>query len=278
METRDFETIKENLQWLRSDTYTHKCVEDSVISVTASLATENLSIFTPNEALEYFSDLCGDSFDLSLFAKFCCEIISRNCGELPQTPKLSPSLTVYLRNQMTDKAFNIFSKVHKGLRAIYSHDFKSACEDVYYDRADSCILPLESSSDGLLMPFRNMLIKHELKIAAVTEFTTGDPQVQNTLALVTGGAVDTEGNMLEVHIPTLDQNELMQICNAAKTIDCDVVRITSVESSVSGLYDHHICFTSACNYLSVLKYFLSAKYPAYIILGQYKKSISERNL
>ncbi|MBR6808465.1 MAG: hypothetical protein IKM46_08840 [Clostridia bacterium] len=261
--------IRDNFGWLRESVNDHRQIEGAVINKAVKLVLCDKPSLTPMESHEIFKSLSGEFYSLPLFARFCAEL-TRSLKIIDENAQnLSPRLTVYIRNQLADKAFDVFSRQFHGLRAIYSHDFKSACEDVYYDRADSCILPLESSADGLLMPFRSMLMKYELKIAAVTKVSTGEGSVQS-IALVTGGTVDSFGNVLEAYLPSVTQNDLLSLCIAVSEIGCNIVRITSVKSPMKDLYDHHISFTSDSNSLSVLKYFLNGKYPAHVILGQYK--------
>ena len=269
-------TITDNFKWLSEDTANNWIIENSIIFDAAKFAFKTHPNMTPVEAHDIFKSLSGDNYSLSLFAKFCHALFGFLTDVVPKASVLAPTVSVYLRTPITDKAYEVFSSLYPGLRAIYSHDFKSVCEDVYYDRADSCIIPLESSSDGLLMPFRNMLLKYELKIAAVTRVTSAEDSVQS-LALVTGGETDTSGNVLEAYLPGLTPKDFGALCEAVSEINCDIIRVTSIESLEDGLYDHHICFSSNRNLLSVLKYFLSGKYPAHIILGQYKNQLSKGN-
>jgi len=68
------------------------------------------------------------------------------------------------KNALSDIAYREFSKVLPYPTVTYSHDFQTVCEDVYYGRADCCILPVENTSDGRLMRFRSLADKYELAI------------------------------------------------------------------------------------------------------------------
>ena len=68
-----------------------------------------------------------------------------------------------MRNSYTDTAYDIFSRQLKDPTVMYSTDFINVCEDVYYSRANLCILPIENSTDGNLVSFRNLINKYELK-------------------------------------------------------------------------------------------------------------------
>ena len=274
MDNLKLKTVIDNFRYAETEKKLTESISNGVVSEAAKLVTVEKMYITPQEAREIFTVFSGGRFDMESFAKFCSEIMSLDSVCHSDSSDLSVTNTVYLRNPLTDKAYETFSTRFTPLRAAYSHDFKSSCEDVYYDRADSCILPLENSSYGLLMPFRNMLIKYELKLAAVTNITSNEDD-QQSLALVTGGEVDTDGNVLEAYVPSLDINLFPSLIEAAKSINCEVTRVTSVKSKNEGMYDHHICFTADSSSLSVLQYFLSAVSPAHIILGQYKNLISK---
>ncbi len=82
----------------------------------------------------------------------------------------------YFRSSYSDSAYLRFSEVVPDLRADYASSFAAVCEDVYYDRADFCILPLENSTDGTLLGFRNMILRHGLKIVATVDVSSGESQ------------------------------------------------------------------------------------------------------
>ena len=47
----------------------------------------------------------------------------------------------YFKGPSTDMAFDIFASRINEPTIVYSHDFNSSCEDVYYGKAEFCILP-----------------------------------------------------------------------------------------------------------------------------------------
>lgn len=75
----------------------------------------------------------------------------------------------YVKNPYADKAYLTFASEMENAIAKYCDDFSLACEDVYYGRSTYCILPLSENTSGRLMGFKNLALKYELKIAAITE-------------------------------------------------------------------------------------------------------------
>ena len=89
----------------------------------------------------------------------------------------------YVRNKRNDKVFLEFSKLVKDAKAYYSPSFADACEAVFNNTCEFCILPIQNGREGKLYSFYTMLDRHELKIAhTVTEDET-DTQESVSFAL-----------------------------------------------------------------------------------------------
>jgi hypothetical protein len=68
----------------------------------------------------------------------------------------------YVKNAVSDDAYRVFSRVIKDASVTYSGSFAQACEDVYYGRVAYCILPYETSDEGVLSGFMKLIRKYEL--------------------------------------------------------------------------------------------------------------------
>ncbi|MBQ8509744.1 MAG: hypothetical protein IJ493_07550 [Clostridia bacterium] len=99
--------------------------------------------------------------------------------ELAPSPKIA-----YLKNAYADTAFRIFSGVLNTPSVVYAGDFAQVCEEVYYGRADMCILPVDSSRDAKLISFYRLIDKYELKIALSCDVTSPDGSVTTRYALL----------------------------------------------------------------------------------------------
>ncbi len=89
----------------------------------------------------------------------------------------------YFRNAYADAAFRIFSGVIENPAVIYAEDFTAVCEEVYYERADMCMLPLDSSRDAKLISFYRLIDKYELSPILSCDVTTPDGSVTTRYAL-----------------------------------------------------------------------------------------------
>lgn len=90
----------------------------------------------------------------------------------------------YLKNAYADDAFRRFSEAIGDPTVVYVQDFAAVCEEVYYGRADMCILPLDSSRDAKLISFYRLIEKYELKIAMSCDVTSMDGGVNTRYALL----------------------------------------------------------------------------------------------
>ena len=96
----------------------------------------------------------------------------------------APSRVVYQRNSYADSAYLLFASFLGDSRAIYSHSFPTACEDVYNGVCQYCILPLENSSEGQLSSFVRLIDRYGLKIAATCDVATTDGSRVTRFALL----------------------------------------------------------------------------------------------
>ncbi len=90
----------------------------------------------------------------------------------------------YFRNAYADAAFRIFSEVIENPAVVYASDFSAVCEEVYYGRADMCMLPLDSSRDAKLISFYRLIDKYELSPIFSCDVTTPDGSVTTRYALL----------------------------------------------------------------------------------------------
>ncbi|MBQ8552090.1 MAG: hypothetical protein IJ428_04665 [Clostridia bacterium] len=97
--------------------------------------------------------------------------------------KSSPKIA-YFKNAYADAAFRIFSDVLDTPSVVYAPDFTAVCEEVYYGRADMCMLPLDSSRDAKLISFYRLIDKYELNPVFSCDVTTPDGSVTTRYALL----------------------------------------------------------------------------------------------
>ena len=140
-------------------------------------------------AAQRFRAVCAEPLASASFARLCRLMLAGETDAAPYFPESVSTepppnaRTAYLRNAYADRAFAAFSQKIDRLAAQYASSFSAACEEVYYDRCSYCILPLQSTEDGLLTSFTRMIAKYDLKIALVTDvpMQDGDATMRYTL-------------------------------------------------------------------------------------------------
>lgn len=92
----------------------------------------------------------------------------------PVLPEKKEVGIIYVRNSYSDAAFSAFAPLFGKTVVSYAASFVLACEEVYGSRADYCILPVESTRDGVLQSFRSMISKYELKTILTVRVPVGE--------------------------------------------------------------------------------------------------------
>lgn len=126
----------------------------------------------------------------------------------------------YVRNKRNDKVFLEFSKTVGGAKAYYCTSFTDACEAVFNDTCEFCILPIQNGKEGKLYSFYTMLDRHELKIAhTVTEEET-DTQESVSFALVGRSLFLQENKHLRYEFSLIGENVniIWAVTEAAKEL------------------------------------------------------------
>lgn len=137
-------------------------------------------LFDKLAVCKFFAERIRDKRDFNLSALLCPD---GNPTELLPEEETVPKIA-YLKNAYADTAFRRFSEVLGSLSVAYMGDFTSVCEEVYYGRADMCMLPLDSSRDAKLISFCRLINKYELKIVISCDVTSSDGAVTTRYALL----------------------------------------------------------------------------------------------
>ncbi len=131
---------------------------------------------------QLFSDkLTVCKFLTDIYRERRINILERLLGNEPSPTSVK---IAYFRNAYADAAFRIFAEALDNPAAVYASDFTAVCEEVYYGRADMCMLPLDSSRDAKLISFYRLIDKYELSPIFSCDVTTPDGSVTTRYALL----------------------------------------------------------------------------------------------
>lgn len=112
---------------------------------------------------------------LILFKELCDRISKDNTNvmkyflsgdELTVSDEASERIA-YLKNSYNDIAYMQFSALLNSPRAAYFNSVADVCESVFKGDCEYCILPIETSGDGKLLSFYELILKYNYKINAV---------------------------------------------------------------------------------------------------------------
>ncbi len=121
------------------------------------------------------------------------------------------TVIAYLENPASAEALAEFFALFENCRADKYYDFDAACEAVYNNKADMCILPTENSTDGRLPGFYNLASRYELFCVAVADVTGYDTAVRTRFSLFcTDRAVYAHGEDI-VCLTQFDINDTLSI-------------------------------------------------------------------
>ena len=181
----------------------------------------------------------------------------------------------YVKNLRSDDAFLTFAARKKGARAMYVGSFSEACEAVFDNVCEFCILPIENGREGKLYSFYSMMDRYELKICDVSFCETDDGAESITFALVSRGVSTCEDfrGLQRFEFSLIDETNdvLTNILLAANELGGRVVSVGTQPvpyDELKNLYYFSIDFSDAGAYSMAL--YINEEYPRYTPLGLYE--------
>lgn len=103
-------------------------------------------------------------------------------GSEGEHPSTADRRLAYMASALADKAYIRFADQLPHCRAATFHSFTDACEAVWDGRCEYCLLPVESTSEGLLAGFARLIVKYRLRIVAVCDIKgTGEESTRFAL-------------------------------------------------------------------------------------------------
>ena len=186
----------------------------------------------------------------------------------------------YLKSSYNDTAFLEFSHLLPSARASYFDSIANVCESVYNGTCEYCILPLETSSDGKLSSFYDLILKYGFNICAVYDLHHAESSKYTRYGLV-GKKSDVKGSNLKTksrirflefafeedsYPSTVDILSAAQFCSM-KLRRIDTLSNSSVRSSKSPLICPVLRVDSAD--LNTFLTFMAIDCPSFKLLGIY---------
>lgn len=259
-----------------ADTLTEWLLTESVKDYLAQTGE-----FTPDSLSEIYLSSFGGELLCETFARFCritAEMAENRIEPFPdyteEDEETVSARISYIKNTTSDKAYSSFSDKLSGASAVYGNSFDEICEEVYYGRTDYALIPVYTSRDGCLSPFRRLILKYDLKIAYETEIESDDDGITR-FALVKKGlmlypdSVCPVQNMIVSIIPEIS-DQFMTILSCIRSLGAYVFAVNTYSSEYSpdeSVYD--ISFRANSVTRAALWIFLESTHIRYTAVENY---------
>lgn len=182
----------------------------------------------------------------------------------------------YVKNSLSDEAFDVFSQEFSDPRIVYSDSFKDACIKVSDGKVGYCILPFEEKGGARINSILSLISSFDLKIVAITPVFGFEGNADMKYALVGRGFVipqrdDATDRYLEISIGRNAPISLAELISAAEYLS---ISVFSVDTSIDISSDSELTYTlilkdeskSFADFLTYLNIFAGS----YIPVGIYK--------
>lgn len=184
----------------------------------------------------------------------------------------------YVRNKRNDEAFLELSTRVREAKAYYCHTFTEACEAVFDNACEFCILPISNNTDGRLYSFYSLIDRYELRICGAAVVGSSDDGMQKTeYALVgrTAGLPKNEKTLLCFEFSVTCDGEAFpyEIINAVHMLGGTVTAVGTQPLKYDDTGNkYYITVELASENALPTAFYLSMEYPRYTPLGLYRKN------
>ena len=244
-------------------------VGDEEIALSLSQMKEELSALIQSENGTKAEFLSAQEPILS--AKLAYQI-----AESAKVNRYLPSLSesgahiAYFRNAYSDLAFRRFAKELSFPTVLYRENFSAVCEEVYADRCDFAILPVESSRDGQLSVTQKLVAKYELAPVLYCTVPTTDDGTLRFGLFASAPMVPPKADSLEILLFSDKEETLSKLLTSANTLGISLTSITVLPPAQGFSHEWKLVFSAkekdntAFDALWIL---LLCEYPHHLLCG-----------
>lgn len=184
----------------------------------------------------------------SLFNKRLAELgINVSEGDYLPSSESEETFT-FVKNLLSDEAFDVFSQEFSDPRIVYADSFKEACQRVSDGRVGYCILPFEEKGGARINSICELIASNDLKIVAITPVFGLEGNADMKYALVGRGFVIPEcdevtDRYLEIDIVRNSSVTMGEVISAAEYLGISVYSIdTSVRDAAESDFTYTVIF------------------------------------
>ncbi|MBQ8207317.1 MAG: hypothetical protein IJZ89_01120 [Clostridia bacterium] len=194
----------------------------------------------------------ADAFSVKDILTAAKELRAENQGEIHGDISLEihekrPYIVSNFRNVLSEQTYGHFFG-DKEFRIIEKDSFIDLFEDVYNERANYCIIPIENTSSGKLLNFYSLIANYNLKILSVCDVEHSGQDAYTRFALLSRPPInlltlDQKEYCFEISISSRNEDALPRLLEAASICKIHPKRIDSVPfTHLRDEYSYYIVF------------------------------------
>jgi len=177
------------------------------------------------------------SNDKGIFAQLLVNFLEEKkheISELDFLPSEKGEETVtYVKNKLSDEAYDVFSQEMHDPRVLYSSSFRDAALAVANGKTRFCILPFEDAGGSRIFGIEQLIFKYDLKVNSITPVFGVDGTADMKYALVSKYFFVPEfspddDRYLEIKVMEGGGAELLDVITAAGAIGIEVYRVNTL--------------------------------------------------
>ncbi|MBR6769304.1 MAG: hypothetical protein IKM34_07455 [Clostridia bacterium] len=219
-------------------------VGDEELAISYRQMKEELSSLTKKEK-DDGEEVFFSAQEPILSAKLAYEIAKKaKINRYLPTLAESGSQIAYYRNAYSDLAFRRFAKELNDPTVLYRESFAAVCEEVYADRCDFAILPVESSRDGLLSVTQKLVTKYELAPVFYCTVPTTDDGTLRFGLFASAPLVPPKADSLEILLFSDDEASLSRLLSSATTLGISLKSLSMLSSAQSFSHEWKLVFSA----------------------------------
>ncbi len=222
------------------------------------------------EDFRYRTEDIADTLGLSTEEKIIlCRAVAERVGDIreriPLVPAKKRCRLSYVKNPLSDLAYDSFSVFFDRAAVAYAEDFVSACEDVYHSQSDYAILPVYSEKSGRLKSFCDLADKYELKKVLTCRVYSNTDDTETEFALFSNKCERVSGNrrrevFFELSLPSAD---ILSVMEYVRVAGCEIAWINTADERAD------ICLEIPENTVTAMYIYLMLCLPDHEIKGIY---------
>lgn len=198
-----------------------------------------------------------------------CQMMSKQTGILLQGKTLERDCRIsYFHTQHLDRAYQIFSREFSHIECFRAENFEASCEEVYSGNCDFCILPMEDSEEGSLLPFLRLAEKYELFVCLACDLPDKGDKKYRFCLLGQGIRYSEEADLADFTIP-VESSRLWQTLAGIHQIGGMIEQVIALPLSLKKEESYRLRIRLSQN-LFPLHLFLRLSQPGTVLEGVYK--------